>query len=220
MNDLVHSNTCSIRGSVLCMAITRRPTHRDHITGARIAGAASRHASRQPLDIAAAVAELREIADGRGDLLAARSWGDIRLSRSRRTRRPVASQGARGGIVHCRRRRPGIAHRMDCRGAAASGTDPLRRGANRETPRAPAIIRPPPAPVGISDLRGRVRRTEARPRGRRQGDGRACPGPRGSDGAGVSRRRPSPRVRVGGEAPDCRSRGSLTAPASVATAAN
>jgi hypothetical protein len=73
--------------------------------------------------------------------------------------------------VHCRRRRPGIAHRMDCRGAAASGTDPLRRGANRETPRAPAIIRPPPAPVGISDLRGHVRRTEARRRGVARGMG-------------------------------------------------
>ena len=38
-----------------------------------IAGTASRHASRKPLDVDAAVAELREIAQGRGDLLAARA---------------------------------------------------------------------------------------------------------------------------------------------------
>jgi hypothetical protein len=33
----------------------------------------SRHASQEPLDVDAAVAELRELADGRGDLLAERA---------------------------------------------------------------------------------------------------------------------------------------------------
>jgi hypothetical protein len=45
----------------------------DGITRAGIAGTASRYASREPLDIAAAVAELREVAAGRGDLLAERA---------------------------------------------------------------------------------------------------------------------------------------------------
>jgi hypothetical protein len=43
------------------------------ITRARIAGTASRYVSREPLDVDAAVAELRQIADGRGDLLAERA---------------------------------------------------------------------------------------------------------------------------------------------------
>jgi hypothetical protein len=55
------------------MAITRRPPDPADITGARIAGTASRHASRHPLDVDAAVAELRAIANGRGDLLAERA---------------------------------------------------------------------------------------------------------------------------------------------------
>jgi hypothetical protein len=55
------------------MAITRRKPDPDAVKGARIAGTASRHASREPLDVDAAVAELREIADGRGDLLAERA---------------------------------------------------------------------------------------------------------------------------------------------------
>jgi hypothetical protein len=38
-----------------------------------IASTASRHASRKPLDVDAADAELRKIAQGRGDLLAARA---------------------------------------------------------------------------------------------------------------------------------------------------
>ena len=55
------------------MAIARRRPDPDGITRAGIAGTASRHASRKPLDVDAAVAELREIADGRGDLLAERA---------------------------------------------------------------------------------------------------------------------------------------------------
>jgi hypothetical protein len=54
------------------MAIARRRPDPDGITTARIAGTASRHASRKPLDVDAAVAELRSIANGRGDLLAER----------------------------------------------------------------------------------------------------------------------------------------------------
>jgi hypothetical protein len=72
-------------------------------------------------------------------------------------------------------------------------------GAAQNSDAAPVVRRIPPrhgwGRLHISDLRGRVRRTEARPRGRRQGDGRACPGPRGSTVLGLSRRRPSPRVR-------------------------
>jgi hypothetical protein len=55
------------------MAVARRKPDPDGITRAGIAGTASRHASRKPLDVDAAVAELREIADGRGDLLAERA---------------------------------------------------------------------------------------------------------------------------------------------------
>jgi hypothetical protein len=55
------------------MAIARRKPDPDGITRARIAGTASRYVSREPLDVDAAVAELREIADGRGDLLAERA---------------------------------------------------------------------------------------------------------------------------------------------------
>jgi hypothetical protein len=55
------------------MAITRRKPDPDGITRAGIAGTAGRYASRQPLDVDAAVAELREIAAERGDLLAERA---------------------------------------------------------------------------------------------------------------------------------------------------
>jgi hypothetical protein len=52
------------------MAIARRKPDPDGIITARLAGAAGRHVSRRPLDVDAAVAELREIANGRSDLLA------------------------------------------------------------------------------------------------------------------------------------------------------
>jgi hypothetical protein len=55
------------------MAIARRKPDRDGITTAQLAGAAGRYAGRKPLDVGAAVAELREIANGRGDLLAERA---------------------------------------------------------------------------------------------------------------------------------------------------
>jgi hypothetical protein len=45
----------------------------DGVITAQLAGTASRHAVREPLDVEAALAELREIADGRGDLLAERA---------------------------------------------------------------------------------------------------------------------------------------------------
>jgi len=55
------------------MAIARRKPNPDGIISANIAGAASRHAGRDPLDVDAALAELREIAGDRGDLLAERA---------------------------------------------------------------------------------------------------------------------------------------------------
>jgi hypothetical protein len=55
------------------MAIARRKPDPDGITRAGIASTAGRFASRKPLDVDAAIAELREIADGRGDLLAERA---------------------------------------------------------------------------------------------------------------------------------------------------
>jgi hypothetical protein len=45
----------------------------DGIIRAGIAGTASRHASRDPLDVEGALAELREVAGDRGDLLAERA---------------------------------------------------------------------------------------------------------------------------------------------------
>jgi hypothetical protein len=55
------------------MAIARRKPNPDGIISANIAGTAARYARQEPLDVDAAVAELREIADGRGDLLAERA---------------------------------------------------------------------------------------------------------------------------------------------------
>jgi hypothetical protein len=55
------------------MAIARRKPDPDGITTAQLAGTAGQYVSRKPLDVDAALAELREIADGRGDLLAERA---------------------------------------------------------------------------------------------------------------------------------------------------
>jgi hypothetical protein len=55
------------------MAIARRRADPDGITTAQLAGTAGRYVSRKPLDVEAAVTELREIANGRGDLLAERA---------------------------------------------------------------------------------------------------------------------------------------------------
>jgi hypothetical protein len=55
------------------MAIARRKRDPDGITTAELAGTAGRHVSLKPLDVEAAVAELCEIANGRGDLLAERA---------------------------------------------------------------------------------------------------------------------------------------------------
>jgi hypothetical protein len=55
------------------MSIPRRKPNPDGITTAQLAGTAGRYVSQKPLDVDAAVAELREIAGGRGDLLAERA---------------------------------------------------------------------------------------------------------------------------------------------------
>ena len=55
------------------MAIARRKPDQAAIARAQIAGTAAHYARREPLDVDAALAELREIADGRGDLLAERA---------------------------------------------------------------------------------------------------------------------------------------------------
>src|SRR5262245_3307564 len=55
------------------MAIARRKPDPDGLIRANLAGAASRHAGREPLDVDAALAELREIAADRADLLAERA---------------------------------------------------------------------------------------------------------------------------------------------------
>jgi hypothetical protein len=54
------------------MAIARRKPDPDGITTAQLAGTVGRYVSRKPLDVEAAVTELREIANGRG-LLAERA---------------------------------------------------------------------------------------------------------------------------------------------------
>jgi hypothetical protein len=53
------------------MAARRKPDP-DGITTAQLAGTAGRYVSRKPLDVEAAVAELREIAGGRADLCSVR----------------------------------------------------------------------------------------------------------------------------------------------------
>jgi hypothetical protein len=55
------------------MAIARRKPDPDGITTAQLVGTVGRYVSRKPLDVEAADIELREIADGRGDLLAERA---------------------------------------------------------------------------------------------------------------------------------------------------
>jgi hypothetical protein len=55
------------------MATARRKPDPDGITTAQLAGTVGRFVSRKPLDVEAAVTELREIANGRGDLLAERA---------------------------------------------------------------------------------------------------------------------------------------------------
>ena len=55
------------------MAVARRKPDPDGVRVAEIAGTAARYARQEPLDVEAAVAELRELAGGRGDLLAERA---------------------------------------------------------------------------------------------------------------------------------------------------
>lgn len=65
--------------TVASMAVKRAKADPDGVITARLAGTAGRYASRDPLDVDAAVAELREIAGGRADLLgevAGRTLGD------------------------------------------------------------------------------------------------------------------------------------------------
>jgi hypothetical protein len=53
--------------------VKRAKPNPDGIITAELAGTVGRFVSRKPLDVEAAVAELREIANGRGDLLAERA---------------------------------------------------------------------------------------------------------------------------------------------------
>jgi hypothetical protein len=75
----VHVERVSTTRTPVRFAVRSNHGHRlpqpdpDGITTAQLAGTASRYASRQPLDVEAGVAELREIATGRGDLLAERA---------------------------------------------------------------------------------------------------------------------------------------------------
>jgi hypothetical protein len=55
------------------VAIARRKADPDGITTAQLAGTVGRYVSQKPLDVEAAVTELREIANGRADLLAERA---------------------------------------------------------------------------------------------------------------------------------------------------
>jgi hypothetical protein len=65
---------CMRRCSSTGTAVKRARAAPAGVTGAQIVvGTASPYASRKPLDVDAAVAQLREIADGRGDLLAERA---------------------------------------------------------------------------------------------------------------------------------------------------
>jgi hypothetical protein len=72
------------------MAIARRRPDPDGITTAQLAGTAGRYVSRKPLDVDAAVTELREIANGRGDLLAERAGLTLGLLRTRQQERVQA----------------------------------------------------------------------------------------------------------------------------------
>jgi hypothetical protein len=55
------------------MVIARRRPDPDGITTAQLAGTVGRYVSQKPLDVEAAVTELREIANGRANLLAERA---------------------------------------------------------------------------------------------------------------------------------------------------
>jgi hypothetical protein len=55
------------------MATARRKPDPDGIIGAEIAGTSARYARQKPLDVDAALAELREVAGDRDDLLAERA---------------------------------------------------------------------------------------------------------------------------------------------------
>jgi hypothetical protein len=55
------------------VAVDRPKPDPDGITVAQLAGTAGRYVSQKPLDVDAAITELREIANGRGDLLAERA---------------------------------------------------------------------------------------------------------------------------------------------------
>jgi hypothetical protein len=85
------------------MAVARRKPDPDGITTAQLAGTAGRYVGRKPLDVEAAVTELREIANGRGDLLAERAGVTLGFyaretgtsGHARRLRPPCASPPVR-----------------------------------------------------------------------------------------------------------------------------
>ncbi len=130
--------TCRSRSSGPSMAIARRKADPDGITTAQLAGTVGRYVSRKPLDVEAAVTELREIANGRGDLLAERAGVTLGFY-ARENRDEWPRKGARGRAAHCCRCRPDPAHGMDRGGAGASREDPLDEG-HREIP---ASLPPP-----------------------------------------------------------------------------
>jgi hypothetical protein len=101
------------------MAIARRKPDPDGITTAQLAGTAGRYVSRKPLDVDAALAELREIANGRGDLLAERAGITLGFY-ARENRDGWQRKGTRGRAAPRCRCRPDPAHRVDRRGAAGA----------------------------------------------------------------------------------------------------
>jgi hypothetical protein len=94
----VHVERVSTTRTPVRFAVRSNHGHRPPQTGpgrvttAQLAGTAGRYVSRKPLDVEAAVAELREIANGRGDLLAERAGLTLgfyaRDNRNESARRP------------------------------------------------------------------------------------------------------------------------------------
>jgi hypothetical protein len=136
------------------MAIARRKPDPDGITTAQLAGTVGRYVSRKPLDVEAAVTELREIANGRG-LLAERAGITLgfyaRDNRDEWQRKALQAALLIAAGADLTRLTEWIAEaRSEPRGSA-------RRGAQRETSRALAIIRLPLRPRGISAGDTRIR---------------------------------------------------------------
>jgi hypothetical protein len=102
-----------------------------HSATAQLAGTAGRYVSRKPLDAEAAVTELREIADGRGDLLAERAG--ITLGFYARENRDEWQHKALQAalLIAAGADLTRLTDRVDRCGAGASGAAALRRGAQK-----------------------------------------------------------------------------------------